>query len=517
MGILAQGKLKLFPGSIEFTDSFHRLNNVYFINIGDSALSIQDISYNSDAYYVRFNKSGYYPIILQPGDTLMMDCILQSYYIILPSDTVDTMFVYTTNSQLLAKINIKIDYHDNFSAGEINGHISGGNNPIPDAKVYLYSRNLLIQTVITDINGYYSAQLPPGGYTIAAQQDSFYVTFYGQQFSPYNAEEVNLKSNSVQSADIVLTKMESPGFSLSGRIHNTPIDYLLNRGIVVIRAGTHTPSKLSADASVDTVGPTVYSAIVQYDGSFTVNNITRAGYYYVQVLSDYYAPSYYNSLTGPESFWQRSDSVLLNNSVQGIDILMARDSTFGNGSISGKILLNNSTDTSDTGAMILVQSLNSDSTIQAYAFPDNNGNFTIYDLQYGRYELRAQKIGFADIYSGAVIIDSLNTSATGIEMNFNIAAVKNTPALPLDFKLYQNYPNPFNPSTTIEYFLPYSAIVFLRVYNLLGQEVSVINSGYSVAGDHKISFDGSKLASGIYFVSLTAYGKSLSKKIVLLK
>jgi hypothetical protein len=516
-GALAQGKLMLYPNSIEFTDPFHRLNNIYFINNGDSSITIQDISYNSDAYFVRFDKSWYYPIILPPGDTLMMDCILQSYYQILPTDTSDTMSVYSGDNKLLAKLSIKIDYFYAFFKGAIEGHISDGIKPISGAKVFFYNSNLIVQTAITDNSGYYFAQLPPGGYKVSAQKDSFYVTYYGQQPSPYNAEPIYIKSDSVKTADIVLNKMGNSGISISGHVYDSPVNIMLRRGIVVVHPGTHTPSKISANAGGDISQSNVYSAIIKYDGSYKIENISQPGYYYVQAISDYYVPSYFNSSTKPAIFWQKADSVLINNSPQEINIFMPRDSAFGNGNISGKILLNNSSDTSSPGAIIMVQSLERDSSILAYAFTDINGNFTVSNLQYGKYLLRAQKFGYADIYSEMISIDSSKTSVDGIEMNFNITGIKGTPAVPAEFQLFQNYPNPFNPSTTIGYYLPYSTKVLLRIINVLGQEVSVLSNGYASAGSHKALFNGTKLASGIYFVNLIAGGKSINKKIVLLK
>jgi hypothetical protein len=415
----------------------------------------------------------------------------------------------------LAKINIKIDYYDDFFKGEIDGRITDGGNPVPGAKVSFYNRKLLVQTSLSDNSGYYSAQLPPGEYKISAQKDSFYVTFYGRQKSPYNAMQVYLKSDSVITADIVLTKMGNSGISVSGQVYDSPSGVLLRRGIVVLRPGTHTPSKLSASSNSTQLS--AYSAIIQYDGTYRIDNISETGYYFVQALSDYYVPGYYNNATKPAAFWQKADSISISSSPKGINIYMSRDSAYGDGNISGKILLNNSSDTSKTGVTILVQSLNRDSSILAYALMDVNGNFNISNLKYGKYQLRAQKIGLTDIYSGIISIDSVNNAVDGIEMNFDIAAVKGGPVMPLDFQLSQNYPNPFNPTTSIKYFLPYGAKVFLHVINVLGQEVSILEDGYSSAGSHTVLFNGSKLASGIYFVNLTVDGKFISRKIVLLK
>lgn len=77
--------------------------------------------------------------------------------------------------------------------------------------------------------------------------------------------------------------------------------------------------------------------------------------------------------------------------------------------------------------------------------------------------------------------------------------------IPSAFELYQNYPNPFNPSTTIEFTLPEDAMVTLKVYNVLGQEVaSLIDHELYTEGRNDVEFDAGKLSSGIYFYRLTA-------------
>jgi hypothetical protein len=78
--------------------------------------------------------------------------------------------------------------------------------------------------------------------------------------------------------------------------------------------------------------------------------------------------------------------------------------------------------------------------------------------------------------------------------------------LPSEFALEQNYPNPFNPSTSIQFSLPIDAQVTIGVYNLVGEKVAEIASGNLSAGSHNITFDASKLTSGIYFYRLDATG-----------
>ena len=90
-------------------------------------------------------------------------------------------------------------------------------------------------------------------------------------------------------------------------------------------------------------------------------------------------------------------------------------------------------------------------------------------------------------------------------------------SVPLTAQLSQNYPNPFNPSTTIRYDLPQKSHVTLSVYNVLGQQVSILVQGEQESGYHEVRFDGSNLASGVYFYRLQAGTSVETKKLLLLR
>lgn len=93
--------------------------------------------------------------------------------------------------------------------------------------------------------------------------------------------------------------------------------------------------------------------------------------------------------------------------------------------------------------------------------------------------------------------------------------------LPTEFILYQNYPNPFNPSTKITFSIPFAesqlAQTVLKVYDILGNEITTLVNGYKPSGTYEIKFDGSHLPSGIYFYKLTFGNHSQTKSMVLLK
>jgi len=87
----------------------------------------------------------------------------------------------------------------------------------------------------------------------------------------------------------------------------------------------------------------------------------------------------------------------------------------------------------------------------------------------------------------------------------------------LSYALEQNYPNPFNPSTTIRYSLPHKSSVILRVFNSLAQEVATLVNESQDSGSHEVRFDGSALASGVYFYRLEAGDFRRTKTLTLIK
>jgi hypothetical protein len=108
-----------------------------------------------------------------------------------------------------------------------------------------------------------------------------------------------------------------------------------------------------------------------------------------------------------------------------------------------------------------------------------------------------------------IIVANLANIITDIEYKENL--------IPSDYSLNQNFPNPFNPSTTIEFSLPKSEFVELKVYNILGKEVSTLVSNKLNQGNHTYQFDGNNLASGVYYYQLVAGQYREVKKMILLR
>ncbi len=91
--------------------------------------------------------------------------------------------------------------------------------------------------------------------------------------------------------------------------------------------------------------------------------------------------------------------------------------------------------------------------------------------------------------------------------------------IPNDFKLFTNYPNPFNPETVISYSIPVASYVQLKIYDVLGNEITTLVNEYQRPGKYSVEFrvKSDELSSGIYFYKLNADSFTEIKKMILIK
>ncbi len=104
---------------------------------------------------------------------------------------------------------------------------------------------------------------------------------------------------------------------------------------------------------------------------------------------------------------------------------------------------------------------------------------------------------------------STNNIPTGVR-----TAENNTP---VNFNLDQNFPNPFNPTTVISYSIPAGGQTVLTVYDMLGRDVRRLVDEHQNAGNYSVTFDGSRLTSGVYFYRLQSGSFSRTRKLMLMK
>ena len=86
-----------------------------------------------------------------------------------------------------------------------------------------------------------------------------------------------------------------------------------------------------------------------------------------------------------------------------------------------------------------------------------------------------------------------------------------------EFSIDRVYPNPFNPVVNIDYSLSTSSFINIFIYDLNGQIVDNLYSGYKSIGSHSIVWNASNMSSGIYLMMLETNQKSISQQLILLK
>jgi probable HAF family extracellular repeat protein len=97
------------------------------------------------------------------------------------------------------------------------------------------------------------------------------------------------------------------------------------------------------------------------------------------------------------------------------------------------------------------------------------------------------------------------------------SSVDESQSNPGNFVLYQNYPNPFNPSTTIKFQVPNSSFVNLKVFDILGNEVTTLVNEEKATGNYEVNFEAKVLSSGIYFYKLQAGSFVETKKMIMIR
>jgi hypothetical protein len=149
-------------------------------------------------------------------------------------------------------------------------------------------------------------------------------------------------------------------------------------------------------------------------------------------------------------------------------------------------------------------------SLKAYAYPTDGNEI--------KFSIPPRSVEFILLEPGSHVITGVGKDPVGVVG---------------EYELQQNYPNPFNPTTTVRYFVggvvapsgafssgvegPDANHVRLAVYDLLGREVAVLVDGEAQPGIHEVSFDASKLASGVYTYRLQAGEFVQSRKMMVLK
>jgi photosystem II stability/assembly factor-like uncharacterized protein len=172
--------------------------------------------------------------------------------------------------------------------------------------------------------------------------------------------------------------------------------------------------------------------------------------------------------------------------------------TPGSGYLNGLTGIGNEFWYTKSGKTIYYSSNNGTAWSLQYTAPNNN-YVHLLKARTGKYIWGVRESGKISRYG---II-------TGVE---NISK-----SIPSEFKLYQNYPNPFNPATKIKFEIKTGGAISLKIYDIMGKEISVLVNHNLAAGSYIADFNASALPSGVYYYILKAGSFTDTKKMVLIK
>lgn len=300
---------------------------------------------------------------------------------------------------------------------------------------------------------------------------------------------------------VMLQFTGQPGSQVQWKFHADPANHFTNGGWE--DGDNHTFTFPSADTTLDALAPNMHITTPTGDSNMVYFRVDMNGAH----------ERFHNTLiTGLTSVWiggaaaplQWPSQWIFSDTASGGTLIKMYDDGTHSDSVAGDLIYSNE-----------------------LTFPSGTPSFV--QFKYG-----AVFDGVDTLNGGASYLDneagfSLNHGLTlnlagGTVYRINmfgdqITAVEeqHTNIVPKAYTLSQNYPNPFNPSTKIEYAVPKSGLISLKIYNILGQEVATIFRGFQNTGKYIATFNATNLASGIYFYRLQAGNVSLTKKMILMK
>jgi hypothetical protein len=253
-------------------------------------------------------------------------------------------------------------------------------------------------------------------------------------------------------------------------------------------------------------------------GNFNFTNINPGIYILFTIPERGYLPSFFRYDGTTTLKWKEADSVIVTDTSQitGINFMVDSIPDTGFGRIAGRIK-----DEDNKGVDgAIVYATDENLNIAGFTTTDENGSYTINNLPPGTYSVLSDKFNYNSSTANNISVDYSTTLSQDVSLTLtalNPTTVNESNVRATNYKLSQNYPNPFNPSTIINYQIPTAGWVTLKVYNVIGQEVTTLVNIFQPAGSYNVRFDASKYESGIYFYTLYAGNTVLTKKMVLIK
>ncbi|MBK8982513.1 MAG: T9SS type A sorting domain-containing protein [Ignavibacteria bacterium] len=220
--------------------------------------------------------------------------------------------------------------------------------------------------------------------------------------------------------------------------------------------------------------------------------------------------SFLNNTTGYgviES-WRSTDTVgFLKTTNAGLNWNLTRFETGDTNFHAQSILFNNEM----TGWIGGYGSAGGGSVLEGKTYETNDGGLTWVGLNFGYNINRFRKVNDSLIYASGKRVYKYSPKFVSAEPVSSI--------IPESFKVYQNYPNPFNPVTKIKFDITSASkgIVKLKIFNILGREISLLVNEYLTEGTYEINFNAGDIPGGIYFYQLQSGEFSQIRKMILIR
>ncbi len=338
-----------------------------------------------------------------------------------------------------------------------------------------------------------------GSYIVAAGKTGFALEYFDNSADPTQATIISAV-NDTNDVDFSLRPNSASPNSV--------------RGVIRDSTGAEVPSRVILFPRPPGGGVPTQVVHSNAGGEYTFSHVQSGMYIILAVPFSNFTVGFYKAGQFGVQRWQSADSIVVGSGLEGINVGVVSVQSIGLTRVSGISVSSNGEPL--IGGRVLVR--NTSGTIVGNGMSAGGGSYAVDALPSGQ-------VTFVVDYEPYIPQEIVVTIPPGTFYlsNINIIMTRTTPngvgesSAAAAFSLAQNYPNPFNPTTTIRYSLASEGKVSLKVFDILGRELTTLVNERQTAGEQAVSFDAAGLSSGIYYYRLQAGGFVDVKKMIVLR